>query len=295
MKSYSLSVVIPSLNAPDELLSLLHQIKECPKFEIILVNQSKRIISDEIQMSNLREIILEFPVPASTARNIGAKHSTSDFILFLDDDAIFFQNSHLLINNIFIDDSTDYLIFNRGYTNNNNYISNNPAISIINSNHWTVIKFITEWNICIKKSIFDSIGGFPDIGPGSIHLAKCGEAFILGSKLLQLSKSFIYDESIKISHPPLWGKKPYITCLGYYYGAGYAVGFGLKNYPFYYKIIWTLRTIIAASRDFISPINSILSPIEENVNLLRFKFIVGIYRIIGLYDALINAGPRVIK
>lgn len=295
MNSYILSVVIPSLNAPDELLSLLHQIKECPEFEIILINQSKRVISTEIQLSNFREIILELPVPASTARNIGAKYSKSDYILFLDDDAIFFENSHMLMKNIFIDDSIDYFIFNRGYTTDNKYISSNPAISIINSNHWSVIRFITEWNICIKKSVFDSIGGFPDIGPGSIHLAKCGEAFILGSKLLQLSKCFMYHESIKISHPPLWGKKPYLTCLGYYYGAGYSVGFGLKNYPLHYKILWTLRTIIAAFRDFISPINSILSPIEVNINLIRFKLLVGIYRLIGLYDAFINAGPRVNK
>lgn len=292
MYKYNLSIVIPSLNAPNELINLLKQLKECKECQIILINQSKRIISHEIQMVNLNELILEHQVSASKARNIGAHRSKGRYILFLDDDAIFFENSHIALKNIIDNSTNDYLIFNKGYTKDNKYFSNNPDIRISHTNHWTFIKFITEWNICIKNSIFKFVGGFSEIGPGSNHLAKCGEAFVLGSKLFKISQNFEYYENIKISHPPIWSKKPYETCIGYYYGAGYAVGMGLKDYSIGYQFIWILRTLVAGFRDLITSSQLILSPIECDINKFKYKFTIFYYRILGLFDGVINSKPR---
>ena len=160
------------------------------------------------------------------------------------------------------------------------------------NNHWTIIKFIVEWNICIKKTTFLKIGMFPDIGPGSGHLANCGEAFILGSRLIKISKNFKYFDCIKISHPPMWIKKPYLTCIAYYYGAGYAAGEGTKQFSKFYRLIWIIRTLLASLRDFLYPLDNMLAPSELKYNKLKYKFLISYFRILGLYDAINNKLPR---
>jgi glycosyltransferase involved in cell wall biosynthesis len=289
----NISVVIPTLNAPRELFKLLRQLAECPELEVIVVNQSKKSLLEDVVISNLTEIYLGRPVSASIARNIGAERSKSEFIFFLDDDAFFSNDSHkLLLNVIDLHKYVDCFIFDRGFLRSTTHVSVNPASTRWRSTHWSITKYVTEWNICVRRTLFNDVGGFPEVGVGSPHLSQSGEVFILVSRLFKISKYFFYANEISISHPPAWSKKPYRTCIGYYYGAGYAIGIGLKEYQLSYRVIWYLRTIFATIRDFLAPMDSILGPIEADISVIKYKALICCYRLLGLVDSINQRSPR---
>jgi hypothetical protein len=172
------------------------------------------------------------------------------------------------------------------------YTSVNPSLNLWKPIHWFIVKYITEWNICIRRTLFNEIGGFPEVGVGSPHLSQSGEVFIMASRLFTKTKNFFYASEILISHPPPWSKKPYLTCIGYYYGAGYAIGEGLRGYPFSYRSIWYIRTVLAIFRDLFAPINSILSPIETTIKIRKYKYSICFYRLLGLLDSINLRHPR---
>jgi glycosyltransferase involved in cell wall biosynthesis len=289
----NISVVIPTLKAPRELFKLLRQLAECPELEVIVVNQSKKSLLKDVVISNLTEIYLGRQVSASIARNIGAEISKSEFIFFLDDDAFFSNDSHKLLSNVIdLKKYVDCFIFDRGFLRSTTYVSVNPASTRWRSTHWSITKYVTEWNICVRRTLFTEVGGFPEVGVGSPHLSQSGEVFILLSRLFHKSKSFFYANEIAISHPPAWSKKPYLTCIGYYYGAGYAIGVGLREYQLSYRIIWYIRTILAVVRDFLTPMDSILGPVEAEITIKKYKASICWYRLLGLADSINQRNPR---
>ena len=285
-----ISIVIPSLNAPKELFDLIGQLDVLEEKEIIIVNQNPNVKVTEI-FTNLIEINLSKPVSASAARNIGASHATAEFIFFLDDDAILYMLGsnqwNVLLKSL---ENIDVIVFDRCFINssNHNISSYNPSPSVWNERHWSIIKFVTEWNVCIRKSVFFNANAFPNIGVGSSSKAQSGEIFVLISSIHRISKKFLYFPNISIIHPPYSGSKPLKLCLGYYYGAGYSVALSFKYFSAHYKLLWIIRSFLAAFRDLGLKRKDLLVPNDFDKSFVFYKLRIANMRLKGLIEGLIN-------
>lgn len=85
-----ISIIIPTLNRPNKLISLLDRlIGICPEEEIIIVDDSKNSQAEEIKNRYSREVTYIHrgeKLGVCSARNFGAKYSTSEYLIFFDDD-----------------------------------------------------------------------------------------------------------------------------------------------------------------------------------------------------------------
>ena len=288
------SVVIPTINLNQNLAKLLNQLIEAD-FEIILVNQTGASIFDSTfrinKIKKFHEVIINSIIPAYSARNLGASRALCEYILFLDDDSIFFNKTYNLINGYISNYlSNDFFIFNRGYVQRGCYMSYNQPIKKFSIKHRISVSYLTEWSFCIRKSIFEKIGGFPPIGIGSEHRAQSGEAFVIFCNFRLESDKIMYFENVKISHPPYDSKKNVQLCLDYAYGSGYSVGFGLEKYHFLYKLYWYMKSFMASFKFFVTLKNT-PRPIEK-ISQFYFRFNLFCSKNQGLFDSIFLKYPR---
>ncbi len=117
----SLSVIIPSCNDVSRLqLTLLAISKQdvVDDIEVILVNDRKEPLPLEVQ-EKLRTTIPSLQIlnsnqsGAASARNIGAQFSSSEILLFCDDDIIF--NNTFIANHLFLQKQNNALVHMGGY------------------------------------------------------------------------------------------------------------------------------------------------------------------------------------
>ena len=97
MSDYKISMIIPTFNVEDDLKramdSLLNQTFGFENIEVLLVddfstdNTRQLILDYANQYDNIKHIFLESNSgSAGKPRNIGIKHATADYIMFLDND-----------------------------------------------------------------------------------------------------------------------------------------------------------------------------------------------------------------
>ena len=269
-----ISVIIPLYNKSKYIKRAVESIlnQSFQNFEIIIVNQSGNSIDAIIApyLIKFKEVVPEERLSAPLARNYGASFSEGQYLLFMDDDALFINMNYHLFNElieILLQGNYSVYVAQRGEIVENNYLSHWPSQHEINIKNFP--RFIIEWNIIIKKSLFNKIGGFYNIGPGSKHLAQAGEAFILIVRVLCLNFKVIKLAKILIAHPSLF-QIDIQKQKKYTYGAGYAIGYSVQFMTLSHKIYWTLRAIASG----------ILQP-----NLYNYK-------IAGLFDGLKMRSPR---
>ena len=282
----AVSFIIPSLSVPNEIYTLIEKIIDIKRSEVIVVNQNPKRPISRLTCSNIKEILVDKAISASEARNLGASIANGEFLFFLDDDADLLNVPTNLVD--YIDknsDKCDVLVFDRCYKIGNILHSYNPSVDRWYKSHWSMAKFVTEWNTCLRKSVFLKAGMFPGIGTGSASKAQSGEMFVLFSSIYNITDRISYLPIVKVIHPPYAGEKPLEKCLGYYYGAGYSVGLSLINFSSMFKAIWILRSFSAAIRDLLIPISSLLKPSDCRANLL-YKCRISSARIFGLIDGL---------
>jgi GT2 family glycosyltransferase len=98
MSAKKLSIIIPTLNRPDQLSSLVDKIMiySAPEVELIVVDDSlerwKGADSKTYKESNHNYIHRAGKLGVSSARNIGAKRAHGEYLLFLDDDDDFTED-----------------------------------------------------------------------------------------------------------------------------------------------------------------------------------------------------------
>lgn len=279
-----LSFVIPSLGAPAEIYILIKRIIGIHGSEIVVINQNPMHRISKGKFCNVREISLERPVSASEARNLGVSIAKGEFIFFLDDDADLLNIDSTIVN--FLVDNfnkVDVLVFDRCYKNGEKICSYNPDARQWANHHWSMSKFVTEWNFCVRRNIFMKAGMFPPIGVGSMSKAQSGEMFVLFSSICNTTPKIFYHPGVKVLHPPYAGEKKLQKCLGYYYGAGYAVGLSLTYFSMSYKFMWVFRTLAAAIRDIFLSKSAILKPSDYPLDLY-YRLRICCVRIIGLLD-----------
>jgi glycosyltransferase involved in cell wall biosynthesis len=292
-----LSFIVPVVNPDIYLERLFISISELKdkRVEMILINQSGKEINEmrDILQIQLVEHITSNPIPASNARNLGASIASGEYLFFLDDDAFLYSPintiEELLLN---LENEPDVLIAQRGEVEDNRYISHwsNNTSKITYKNF---PRFVIEWNLIIRKSIFTQLNGFDNMGPGSDHAALCGEAFVLISKIIGTGYFIQLYPSIQVAHPGLFKKvMPARNALGYSYATGYAVGRSLKFFDFKAKIYWVVRFFIASIIYDLFRHNHEIIMVKESINYFKYKLNISKCKIIGFFDSLFNDTPK---
>ncbi len=299
-----LSIVVPVVNPQTYLKGLLDSIQQLDseRIEIIFINQSQQKISDLYDYSSINvkftDRLTGGMIPASKARNLGASIATGSYLLFLDDDAYFYPSiDSFKITELFTylsTDAPDLVLLQRGETVENNYKTHWPSLKNVKINYKNFSNYAIEWNFLIKKQLFESLGGFIDIGPGSNHACLCGEAFVLFSKIIDVETySIKLYPDIQIAHPGLFAKVVSLkNALAYYYATGYAVGTGLEYFKFTHKLYWSLRLVISAFYDlFMRDIREMI-PIQESINDSTYRYALAKCKLIGFIDSLQRKQPK---
>ncbi len=299
-----LSIVVPVVNPKTYLKGLLDSIQalDSERIEIIFINQSQQEISSLYDYSKIdvkfTDRLTGGTIPASKARNLGASIATGSYLLFLDDDAYFYPAiapekianllTHLAIS------SPDLLLLQRGETIDNNYQTHWPDLQNTKIDYKNFSNYAIEWNFLIKKQLFDNLGGFIDIGPGSNHACLCGEAFVLFSKIIDRDNySIELYPDIQIAHPGLFAKVVSLrNALAYYYATGYVVGIGLEYFKFSHKLYWSLRLIISAVYDLWLRQDREIIPVQESVNQNNYRFALAKCKLLGFVDSIQAKQPR---
>jgi len=285
--SFIVPVVHPELHLVKLIDSLMYSCVGLNDVELVIVNQSK---SSVCELTNkicfpVREIITESIIPAAEARNLGAEHAKGEFLFFLDDDAVLVaENDEIkrLINNLSSD--IDAGVTQRGEFINGQYTTHWPSENVL-IHQRNFSKYSIEWNVIVRKNIFQQLGGFPDIGAGSRHAALSGEVFVLMAKLFGSGVNIKKINYIRIAHPALIKKEnSALNLLGYFYGSGYSVGVSLKYFSMISSIYWLLRSISASVFDLIFRFRFYSNSTTPKLSKIGFALMYS--RLVGLVNGI---------
>ena len=286
-------VVNPALHIDKLFQSIAVTFSPSSIVELILVNQSGTSILDTaglISKISVVEILTDKLIPSAEARNLGASKANGDFLFFLDDDAVIHASNFDATKLLKKLSNLDALICQRGEMKDGVYCTHwkQKKASI---NQFNFASFIIEWNVIIRKSLFIEVGLFPLIGVGSNHAALSGEIYVLIAKLLGISKRVELYEYIQISHPSLYKENNTLpNLLGYYYGAGYAVGLSIKCFSPIGKLYWYSRNLSAVFLDLLFRSKKYNKTLSDKVDSLGFWLARS--RMVGFYDGLLGRGIR---
>lgn len=217
-----LSIVICSYNRAqyigDALDSLYKQTTSLSDFEVMLVDNNSTDGTPEVYKS-WREIhpegnfqyLTEHQQGASFARNTGAAHAQSDWLCFMDDDAVAFPD---FVANIIKHTQEKPTIVGFGGKIIPKYIPEKPVwmsyyvSSLVGNFDYSPVpcafkkgKYPLESNMVIKKSVFDQVGGFNTTLPGVVGTLRIGgEGKELFYKVIGLGEEIYYDPNIIVYH-----------------------------------------------------------------------------------------------
>jgi glycosyltransferase involved in cell wall biosynthesis len=217
-----LSIVICSYNRAqyigDALDSLYNQISSLSEFEVLLVDNNSTDGTPDIYKTWREQhpdgnfqYLSEHRQGASFARNTGAVHAKTDWLCFMDDDAVAFPD---FVANIIKHTQEKPTIVGFGGKIIPKYIPEKPVwmsyyvSSLVGNFDYSPVpcafkkgKYPLESNMIIKKSVFDQIGGFNTTLPGVVGTLRIGgEGKELFYKVIGLGEEIYYDPNIIVYH-----------------------------------------------------------------------------------------------
>lgn len=217
-----LSIVICSYNRAqyigDALDSLYNQTSSLSEFEVLLVDNNSTDGTPGIYKTWREQhpdgnfqYLSEHRQGASFARNTGAIHAKTEWLCFMDDDAVAFPD---FVANIIKHTLEKPTIFGFGGKIIPKYIPEKPVwmsyyvSSLVGNFDYSQVpcafkkgKYPLESNMIIKKSVFDQIGGFNTTLPGVVGTLRIGgEGKELFYKVIGLGEEIYYDPNIIVYH-----------------------------------------------------------------------------------------------
>jgi len=217
-----LSIVICSYNRAqyigDALDSLYNQTSSLSDFEVMLVDNNSTDGTPEVYKSWREhypdgnfQYLTEHRQGASYARNTGAAHAQTDWLCFMDDDAVAFPD---FVANIIRHTQEKPSIVGFGGKIIPKYIPEKPVwmsyyvSSLVGNFDYSPVpcafkkgKYPLESNMIIKKSVFDQVGGFNTTLPGVVGTLRIGgEGKELFYKVIGLGEEIHYDPNIIVYH-----------------------------------------------------------------------------------------------
>lgn len=217
-----LSIVICSYNRAkyigDALDSLYNQTSSLSEFEVLLVDNNSTDGTPGIYKTWREQhpdgnfqYLSEHRQGASFARNTGAIHAKTEWLCFMDDDAVAFPD---FVANIIKHTEEKPTIVGFGGKIIPKYIPEKPVwmsyyvSSLVGNFDYSQVpcafkkgKYPLESNMIIKKSVFDQIGGFNTTLPGVVGTLRIGgEGKELFYKVIGLGEEIYYDPNIIVYH-----------------------------------------------------------------------------------------------
>ncbi len=217
-----LSIVICSYNRAkyigDALDSLYNQTSSLSEFEVLLVDNNSTDGTPGIYKTWREhnpdgnfQYLSEHRQGASFARNTGATHAKTEWLCFMDDDAVAFPD---FVANIIKHTLEKPTIVGFGGKIIPKYIPKKPVwmsyyvSSLVGNFDYSQVpcafkkgKYPLESNMIIKKSVFDQIGGFNTTLPGVVGTLRIGgEGKELFFKVIGLGEEIYYDPNIIVYH-----------------------------------------------------------------------------------------------
>ena len=202
--SFKISVIMPIYNAEkylkNTLNSVINQTIGFKNIELILVDDkstdNSRCIIEEYssKYSNINPIFLEetsgWP---SIPRNVGIGNATSDYIMFIDSDDLYYPDICKELYETLISENADIVCCNRIYTDSNMSVKHKNKFK----KYWYDDEIIlfenpTVWNYIFKKSIVDenNIRFITEINEDSIFVL---EYLLQSHKLVYLENLIGYE------------------------------------------------------------------------------------------------------
>jgi glycosyltransferase involved in cell wall biosynthesis len=301
MKSLLLSFVVPCVKPSQFLKRLFDSLNrisflEQETVELVLINQSgTSVFKKDYSLSfSFKEKVLSHTVPAYQARNLGAQISSGKYIFFLDDDAFIYSGYgglKKLLDTISSIKQPTLILAQRGEIIQNRYITHWPKGNKITRTNFS--RFAIEWNMIINKELFFELQGFDSIGPGSSHLAQCGEAFILMAKVFSRQIHIVLIPEIQVAHPSLFKTQKTIDkILGYAYGSGFAIGKSLSYFSIWYKSYWTLRLLLSLVYELARKKTDLIDLSGSKPGYFRYRLLLIGMKLTGFLDGFRQDEPR---
>lgn len=230
------SLVMATYNRKQEvenfIISLLNQSFDIKKVELIIVDQNKKNLLDDIvnKYSKLVNIVhvRSDVVGASINRNIGIKKSTGEILAFPDDDCQYYSDTLNNVYRIFCENKNINTVLGQIF-------DRDCSVKVIRN--WPdSIKTIKEYNFfflysCItvftknNKVLFDT-----DLGPNTLFPAYEDADYVL-SLIKSTHDTICYFPEVQVNHPQLDIDTMNIKKIKDY-GMGFG-GFCRKNMSFY--------------------------------------------------------------
>ncbi len=196
------SVIIPAYNASatiDQTLRALGAQDFKQPFEVIVVNdgstdQTARIIAKHPHVT----LINQKNAGPACARNTGASHAKGEFLCFTDSDCIPHPDWISLLINGFRDESVAAVCGSYGIANNNSLLARGIHAEIIYRHSHLVPDFpkvFGSYNFCIRKSVFDHLGGFD-----TKYRNASGEDNDLSYRVNRLDKKIYFERKALVDH-----------------------------------------------------------------------------------------------
>lgn len=220
--SIVISVIICSYNRANYIVQALKSLsaQSLPKstFEVIVVDNNSTDNTAEVCDEYIKEntglnayYLTETQQGSSFARNTGAKHAHGEILVFMDDDAVarvdflekisaFFEKHPEAgglggrIIPLYIPDEPKWMSHFVSSLVGNFHYSNELTI-------FSEDKYPLESNMAVKKSDFDTIGGFNENLPGvkgTLRIGGEGKDFFF--RLKKMGKPIFYDPSVQVQH-----------------------------------------------------------------------------------------------
>ncbi|MFQ5708771.1 MAG: glycosyltransferase [bacterium] len=205
-----ISVIIPSYNAsatiPRCLQSLHEQQPDC-EFEVIVVDSSDDGTEKLIEKTYHAVKLVHLPEKTmpSRARNVGAAKATGEILAFTDSDCVpdrkwleniakNFGNGHEIVGGSVQNGRPESWISRAEYyIEFREFSVNSPKREI---------RFLPSCNFAIARSLFEHIGGFPDV--------RASEDTLFAHKLAEQGHKIIFDPEVKIKHLNRNKWRPYL-------------------------------------------------------------------------------------
>lgn len=242
-----LSVIIPNLNSPTidlTLQALRNQSYQAENFEVFIVGMDEFNLI--VESDNIHFLRSHFPLSPASARNQGAREAQGDILIFLDADCI--PSSDWLKKIIFqFKDSNVHILGGGVQFTHENYWTLSDNISMFYE-YLSVAppgsrKQLPSLNLAMRKSVFDTVGGFDERYP-----KPSGEDADLTIRIKELGHTLWFFPGLSVTHAPPRNNLKSLLRHGFYQGM-----YSTKVDPRYNKpegiarILWSRAGLIIFS------------------------------------------------
>ena len=195
-----ISVIVPSYNSSETIIPCLKSLSEQDfedDYEIIVVDSSSDGTEKKISelFPRIKLIHLAEKTIPGKGRNIGAGEAEGTILAFTDSDCIVDKK---WLKNIWVNIQKNHFIVGGSVTNARPESAISRAEFYIEFREFSVhspkreIRFLPSCNFAIKKDLFASAGGFPDV--------RASEDTFFAHKLTRKNHRIYFDPDVKISH-----------------------------------------------------------------------------------------------